>query len=606
MDMVMPRSLRFMAVRWSVISCLAPIGSVIALLCSVAPALWSNVRAASALQSASLVVTVSAASYANTVAPESIVAAFGAGLASEVKVATTIPLPTALAGTVVKVNGEAAPLFFVSPNQINYLIPAGTPAGIASVVVTSGDGKVAAGTVQIATAAPALFTADASGSGPLAAQLLRLKANGQLIYEPLARNDGGKPVTSPIEFGDASDQLFLVLYLTGLRQAAQSNVRVNLGGVDFAPLYAGPSGGFVGLDQINVSLPRDFGGRGKIALLVRVNGAGGSNSGEFEISAATSTNVQLQLDGSGNPVLPGEEIVKSGSGFAGNLPENQAQIIADDGTTSAAEVLAVTSSTLKLRVPFGAGTGRLRVSRGSADASVPISVRTSISGIFRLTADGTSWTPINQGLTNLEVTALFLNGALYAGTNGGGVFISHNSGESWMAVNNNLPATLNVFAFAASGRKVYLGSIYGVFVTEDEGQTWRQSNAGLLETYVSGLIVSGEQLFASTVRGGIFVSQILSSGETSLLPQDCSNQPSLRSLEGKIPTTIEFINESAQTRRIYWLNYSGQLVLYNILSPGQRYVQGTFVTHPWVVTDATDQCLGIYLPLRESAKALLR
>src|ERR1051326_7936082 len=95
------------------------------------------------------VTTVSAASFAATLAPDSIAAAFGTGLATKVEIATGQPLPTTLAGTTVKINGEPAPLFFVSPAQINYLIPTGTPAGTAGVVVTSGDGTVSTGTVQV-------------------------------------------------------------------------------------------------------------------------------------------------------------------------------------------------------------------------------------------------------------------------------------------------------------------------------------------------------------------------------------------------------------------------------------------------------------------------
>jgi hypothetical protein len=65
----------------------------------------------------------SAASYDRfTLASESIAALFGAGLATTTQVATTIPLPTSLANTTVKLRDgggveRAAPLFFVSPNQ---------------------------------------------------------------------------------------------------------------------------------------------------------------------------------------------------------------------------------------------------------------------------------------------------------------------------------------------------------------------------------------------------------------------------------------------------------------------------------------------------------
>src|SRR5262249_28216977 len=156
-------------------------------------------------------------SSAPVVSPDSIAAAYGVGLATQVASATAKPLPTSLVGTTVKVNGELARLFFVSPTQINYLIPPGTPPRPASLGGTSGDCTGSTGSAQIAPAAPALFTANSSGQGALASQLLRRKANGQDTYEPLAQYDGTSFVTRPIDFGEESDQLFLILYLTGIR-----------------------------------------------------------------------------------------------------------------------------------------------------------------------------------------------------------------------------------------------------------------------------------------------------------------------------------------------------------------------------------------------------
>ncbi len=75
-------------------------------------------------------------------------------------------------------------------------------------------------------------------------------------------------------------------------------------------------------------------------------------------------------------------------------------------------------------------------------------------------------------------------------------------------MNNGLPQSLNVFAFALSGRKVYAGSVHGVFVTEDQGRSWHQINAGLSEIQVTGLSVSGDLLCGSTARGGVFSSRI--------------------------------------------------------------------------------------------------
>src|SRR5262249_59615685 len=93
---------------------------------------------------AGTLVTTSAASYDRfTLASESIAALFGAGLASTTQVATTIPLPTTLANASVKLRDSggserAAPLFFVSPNQINLQIPSQTAPGVAAVTAVNG------------------------------------------------------------------------------------------------------------------------------------------------------------------------------------------------------------------------------------------------------------------------------------------------------------------------------------------------------------------------------------------------------------------------------------------------------------------------------------
>src|SRR5262249_48426713 len=282
----------------------------------------------------------------------------------------------------VQVNGALAPLFYVSPGQVNYLIPPGVPPGVASVVVTSGDGAVSTGSVQVAPVAPALFTANGDAQGALSSLLLRVKADGRQIYESLAQYDGTRFVTRPIDFGEESDQLFLILYLTGIRNAPPSGVRVSLGGVEYGALFFGAQGDFDGLDQMNVALPRNFGGRGKIELLVKSDGYGASNAAEFEIGSGTPSQGTLQITGPQQPLLAGEEFEIGGEGFAANPSENTAQIIADDGVTANAKVLSVSGATMRIQTPFGAGTGKLKVSRGQIEASADIRVRTSVSGFI--------------------------------------------------------------------------------------------------------------------------------------------------------------------------------------------------------------------------------
>jgi len=231
--------------------------------------------------SAAPIANVSAASFSGPpLASESIVAAFGLGLATTTQAATTLPLPTSLAGTTVKVKDSAgterlAPLFFVSPNQVNYQIPPGTAAGTATITITSEAGAVSTGTAQIAAAAPSLFTANASGQGVAAAVALRVKADGSQSYEPVAQFDAAqnKYVSRPIDLGPETDQVYLLLFGTGIRyRSTLSAVSARIGTIDAPALYAGAQGGFVGLDQVNVRLPRSLIGQGEIDLVLAVDG----------------------------------------------------------------------------------------------------------------------------------------------------------------------------------------------------------------------------------------------------------------------------------------------------------------------------------------------
>jgi uncharacterized protein (TIGR03437 family) len=237
------------------------------------------------------VTSVSAASFLGAeLSSEQIVAAFGSALATTTQVASTLPLPTELAGTTVRVRdsqgvGRLAPLFFVSPGQVNYQIPAGTALGAATVTITSGDGSVSTGNVTIASVAPGLFTASASGQGVAAAVALRIKADGAQIFEPIATFDAAQSrfTSVPIDLGPQGEQVFLIFYGAGFRNAPNTdgnpdngsaeNVTLTLGGVNAPALYSGPAPGFIGLDQLNIGpIPRSLIGRGEIDVALTVAG----------------------------------------------------------------------------------------------------------------------------------------------------------------------------------------------------------------------------------------------------------------------------------------------------------------------------------------------
>ena len=217
-------------------------------------------------------ISVNAASFADKLAPESIVAGFGSKLATTTQSAQSQPLPITLAGTSVMVVDSAgiarfALLLFVSPSQINYIMPAGTSDGLATVdVIPEGGGSViASGGAQVTSIAPGIFTVSGTGSPPTAAgQWLRYSGGGLVDSESLE---------TPIAFGDPGDKVYLVLYGTDIRdRSSLSAVSATVGGRSAVVEYVGPQGSLVGLDQANILIPRSLVGAGQINVVVTVDG----------------------------------------------------------------------------------------------------------------------------------------------------------------------------------------------------------------------------------------------------------------------------------------------------------------------------------------------
>ncbi len=224
---------------------------------------------------------VNAASFANgDVTPGMIVSVYGDNLASETAAAPGADLPQSLAGTSVQVTdlkgvARTAGLYFVSSLQINCVIPEGTATGKATVTVLRDGAAVASAEVQVAAVAPALFSANADGMGAPAANVLRFPASGAYAYEPVVMDNGsGKFVAKPIDLGPEGDQVFLVLYGTGIRGFGDlSNISVTVGGQNCPVAGAAAQSQYQGLDQVNVGpLPRSLAGHGSADIVLSVSG----------------------------------------------------------------------------------------------------------------------------------------------------------------------------------------------------------------------------------------------------------------------------------------------------------------------------------------------
>ncbi|MFN7925560.1 MAG: pectin acetylesterase-family hydrolase [Bryobacteraceae bacterium] len=200
-----------------------------------------NAKAPTAPPAAALA-TASSASYdfKSAVAPESIAVTFGSNLSSQTATASTPNWPTTLGGVQINVTdsrgvSRPAPLYFVSPGQVLYLIPAGTASGEATVAIGSQRA-----TVQVAAVAPGIYSASQTGKGTAAATYIRIPARGTRTDAVLT--EAGIPAV-------AGDQVYLILYGTGMRGGSAT---ATVGDVNVP--VAGPvaQGQYAGLDQINL------------------------------------------------------------------------------------------------------------------------------------------------------------------------------------------------------------------------------------------------------------------------------------------------------------------------------------------------------------------
>ncbi len=221
----------------------------------------------------------SAASFRPAVlAGESIAAIFGSALSTTNASATATPLPTTLGNTSVRFKDSAgierlAPLFFVSPTQINLQVPAGLANGAGVFTVVKADGTAPSGMASIKAFAPALFAANANGQGVAAGLALRVR-DAIRAFEPLAQFDAAlnRYVPVPLDVSQPNEQVFLVLFGTGMRALNPASASaLKVGGLDVPLLFLGAQGELTGVDQVNSApLPRALAGRGEVEAVLSV------------------------------------------------------------------------------------------------------------------------------------------------------------------------------------------------------------------------------------------------------------------------------------------------------------------------------------------------
>jgi uncharacterized protein (TIGR03437 family) len=203
-----------------------------------------------------------------SVAPGSIFSIFGTNLASQAGGSTAVPLSTTLVSTSVSVAGVLAPLYYVSPGQINAQVPFATATGAQPVTVTVNGLESNTITVPVAASAPGIFLYNGNYA-------VAQNANYSIIgpNNPASEGNGNVIIVYATGEGAVSNQP-----ATGAAAPASPTAQASLvvtatiGGKNAPVQYAGLSAGFVGLLQVNLQLPTGL-AAGDYPLIITIGGA---------------------------------------------------------------------------------------------------------------------------------------------------------------------------------------------------------------------------------------------------------------------------------------------------------------------------------------------
>jgi uncharacterized protein (TIGR03437 family) len=202
------------------------------------------------------------------VAPGSLASAFGAFAGVAATAASTLPLPTTLAGVQLTVEGVPAPLLYVSDTQINFVVPSQSAAGMRVVQVSTASGSQT-GSFWVTQTAPGLFKKDTATPAQGAIQ-------NQDSSENAAANPAQRGQVISIYATGPGASAPAVPDGSGAPQAPLSNTtftpRVYVAGVETMVQFSGLAPGFASLWQINAYIPQQAFISGNVPVQVFMNG----------------------------------------------------------------------------------------------------------------------------------------------------------------------------------------------------------------------------------------------------------------------------------------------------------------------------------------------
>jgi uncharacterized protein (TIGR03437 family) len=191
--------------------------------------------------SISIAGVANAASGVTNFAPGMVMSVYGTGLANTTQLARAVPLSLSMGGVSATVNGVPAPLYYVSPNQINLQIPYETGAQPA-VVGINNNGAVASFAFATTPTAPGIFAANGN-----LVPVSTVKAGGALVLFMTGEGD----VNPELITGDSPAAGTAISALP----APRLPVTVTVGGITAPAFFTGIPPALVGVTQVNFTVP---------------------------------------------------------------------------------------------------------------------------------------------------------------------------------------------------------------------------------------------------------------------------------------------------------------------------------------------------------------
>ncbi len=242
---------------------------------------------------------VNAANFApitNPIAPNELVTIFGSGLAGSTATASALPLPTSLGGVQVTVNGTAAPLFYVTPGQIAFVVPQLVSPfykiPFATIQVTNNNVKSNTSTVYTSLTAPGLFSATGNGINAALAQhaadfTLINSARPAKIGENIVLYASGLGSVSPAVADGAASPSNPVSAITDTDALQVGSATENI-------TFAGLTPGLAGLYQVNGQLVQGTPTGSQYVFLSTQDGT--TSETTLAISGSTTSSSVVTLD----------------------------------------------------------------------------------------------------------------------------------------------------------------------------------------------------------------------------------------------------------------------------------------------------------------------